>query len=85
MIVSNAQQDGRADFDFEIGRWKVQSRRLGEWLKGSTAAAFSGWTSPPLRTDGSKRSQRMEAAPGRRTGFRNTADCKSRSRLPRFF
>ncbi len=23
-------QDGRADFDFEIGRWKVHSRRLKE-------------------------------------------------------
>jgi len=37
---ANAQQhaqDGRADFDFEVGRWKVQSRRLSEWLKGSTA------------------------------------------------
>lgn len=30
-------QDGRADFDFEIGRWQVQHRRLLELLKGSTA------------------------------------------------
>jgi hypothetical protein len=29
--------DGRADFDFEVGRWKVHHRRLREWLKGSTA------------------------------------------------
>jgi hypothetical protein len=38
MTASDGQlQDGRADFDFEIGRWKVLSRRLKEWLKGSTA------------------------------------------------
>lgn len=36
MNEANTQQDGRADFDFEIGRWKVQSRRLKDWLKGST-------------------------------------------------
>lgn len=30
-------QDGRADFDFEVGRWRVQSRRLTEVLQGSDA------------------------------------------------
>ena len=30
-------QDGRADFDFEIGRWSVQSRRLKEVLQQSAA------------------------------------------------
>ena len=29
------EHDGRADFDFFIGRWKAQSRRLRERLKGS--------------------------------------------------
>jgi hypothetical protein len=36
---ANAQQqmpDGRADFDFEVGRWNVRSRRLTEVLRGST-------------------------------------------------
>lgn len=37
MHAQPAAQDGRTDFDFEIGRWKVESRRLTEWLKGSTA------------------------------------------------
>ena len=37
MTTSNGElRDGRVDFDFEIGRWKVQSRRLREVLKGST-------------------------------------------------
>ena len=37
------EQDGRADFDFEVGRWQVHSRRLQEWLKGSTDwEAFEG-------------------------------------------
>jgi hypothetical protein len=31
------EQDGRADFDFEVGRWQVHSRRLRQWLRGSTA------------------------------------------------
>jgi hypothetical protein len=29
-------QDGRADFDFFVGTWKVYNRRLRERLKGST-------------------------------------------------
>ncbi len=37
------EQDGRADFDFEVGRWKVRHRRLREWLKGATDwEAFEG-------------------------------------------
>ncbi len=30
------EQDGRADFDFYVGTWKVHNRRLRERLKGST-------------------------------------------------
>lgn len=48
MTEANAQQqrqDGRADFDFIIGRWNVHHRRLRERLKGSTAwEAFEGTT-----------------------------------------
>ena len=32
----NAENDGRNDFDFLIGTWKVHHRRLKERLKGST-------------------------------------------------
>jgi Protein of unknown function (DUF1579) len=31
-----AGADGRADFDFEVGHWQVQSRRLKAQLQGST-------------------------------------------------
>jgi hypothetical protein len=30
------EQDGRADFDFYVGTWKIHNRRLRERLKGST-------------------------------------------------
>jgi hypothetical protein len=33
--ASAAVQDGRADFDFLVGTWDVQNRRLRERLKGS--------------------------------------------------
>ena len=40
MSESKATQpkpDGRADFDFFIGSWKLRNRCLREWLKGSTS------------------------------------------------
>jgi hypothetical protein len=39
------EQDGRADFDFFIGSWKLRNRVLREWLKGSTSWEEFGGTS----------------------------------------
>lgn len=46
MITQNdKEQDGRADFDFFIGSWKVRNKRLRERLKGSTSwEEFGGKT-----------------------------------------
>lgn len=48
MIETQTQQhpqDGRAGFDFIIGRWNVHHLRLREWLKGSTSwEEFDGTT-----------------------------------------
>ena len=45
MIETTAQQDGRADFDFIVGRWNVHHRRLRELLKGATSwEEFEGTT-----------------------------------------
>ncbi|GHO47924.1 hypothetical protein [Ktedonospora formicarum] len=39
------EKDGRADFDFFVGTWKVHNRRLKERLKGSTTwEEFGGTT-----------------------------------------
>jgi len=43
--IKQQEQDGRADFDFFIGSWKVRHRCLREWLKGSTSWETFGGTS----------------------------------------
>ncbi len=43
--VKQQEQDGRADFDFFIGSWKIRHRCLREWLKGSTSWEAFGGTS----------------------------------------
>ena len=45
MADTRAEHDGRTDFAFFMGRWKVSHRRLRERLKGSTAwEEFAGTT-----------------------------------------
>jgi hypothetical protein len=36
-MLNEKVRDGRADFDFFMGKWKVKHRRLRERLKGSTS------------------------------------------------
>jgi hypothetical protein len=36
-MLNETVRDGRADFDFFMGKWKVHHRRLRERLKGSTS------------------------------------------------
>jgi hypothetical protein len=43
------EQDGRADFDFFIGSWKLRNRCLREWLMGSTSWDEFGGTSVARR------------------------------------
>jgi Protein of unknown function (DUF1579) len=35
--ITQQEQDGRADFDFLIGTWKMHHRQLQGWLQGSTS------------------------------------------------
>jgi len=44
MVVESNTRNGRADFDFFIGAWKVRHRRLRERLKGSTSWEEFGGT-----------------------------------------
>ena len=66
-----AEQDGRADFDFLMGRWNVQHRRLRERLKGSTSwEEFEGTSiaRPLLGGLGNIDENIMERASGRAEG-----------------
>lgn len=49
----STERDGRADFDFFMGSWKIHNRRLKERLKGSTTwEEFSGTTVAKKVLDG---------------------------------
>jgi hypothetical protein len=66
------ERDGRADFDFLMGRWNVQHRRLRERLKGSTSWEEFAGTSiarPLLGGLGNIDENIMERASGRLEGM----------------
>ena len=71
MLQEHTERDGRADFDFLIGRWVVRHRRLRERLKGSTAWEEFAGTSiarPLLGGLGNIDENIMERASGRLEG-----------------
>jgi hypothetical protein len=72
MQQARRERDGRADFDFLIGRWDVQHRRLRERLKGSTSWEEFAGTSiarPLLGGLGNIDENIMERAGGRMEGM----------------
>jgi hypothetical protein len=51
-MTNESKHDGRTDFDFLIGSWNIQHRRLKERLKGCTEwEEFEGTDSNPGRLD----------------------------------
>jgi len=71
MQQARTERDGRADFDFLMGRWNVQHRRLRERLKGSTAWEEFAGTSihrPLLGGLGNIEENTMERTSGRLEG-----------------
>src|SRR3954451_22817596 len=72
MQQPRTERDGRADFDFLIGRWSVQHRRRRERLKGSTSwEEFAGTSvaQPLLGGLGNIDENIMERASGRLEGM----------------
>jgi hypothetical protein len=72
MQQAHTGRDGRADFDFLMGRWNVQHRRLRERLKGSTSwEEFEGTSiaRPLLGGLGNIDENIMERAGGRLEGM----------------
>src|SRR6266536_3896337 len=71
MQQERTERDGRADFDFLMGRWTVHHRRLRERLKGSTSWEEFAGTSvarPLLGGLGNIDENIMERASGRLEG-----------------
>jgi len=72
MQQARRERDGRADFDFLMGSWDVQHRRLHERLKGSTSWEEFAGTSiarPLLGGLGNIDENIMERAGGRMQGM----------------
>jgi hypothetical protein len=72
MQQARTERDGRADFDFLMGRWDVRHRRLRERLKGSTSWEEFAGTSiarPLLGGLGNIDENIMERAGGRMEGM----------------